>query len=487
MAEINYRDLKKYLADLNGDPVKHPVSPVYLIHGEEPLYKTALEKLLNILIPTPERSLHYDPVDGSQENIPDIIERVNTFSLFSNLKIVAIIDSKIFYSRKDNRLLIEKAKERYDAGEIKNAAEHLLDLFGLLNLSYEDIATDEPGKSLKIDLNGLGDTIWLNEVIDYCKENKLKIAKSRDHTDLLQRAIEKGFPKGNYLIITADRVDKRRSLFGTIRKMGTVIDCSVPRGERQADRRVREALLSEQMHTILSESSKTIDRLAHSALVEMTGFDLRTFTINVEKLISYVGERKEISVDDVAFVLQRTKKDPLYELTNAVTDKNAAMSLFYLNSLLSDNIHPLQVLAALSNQIRRLLIAKDFVQSSHGETWQPGLSFERFKTSVMPAIQNYDKAILDLLNGWKTSGDSKIRKKSETGRTDKTDLLLAKNPGNPYPIFLILQRTENFTKEELAAAFEALHHSDRQLKSTNRNPRLVLEKAILAICRRKQT
>jgi DNA polymerase-3 subunit delta len=486
MAEINYRDLKSYLTDLKGDPVKHPLSSVYLIHGEELLYKTALDKLLNILIPVPQRNLHYDPIDGSQENIPDIIERVNTFSLLSNLKIVALIDSRIFYTQKDSRILIEKVKERYDAGDIKNAAEHLLDLLGLLNLSYEDVSPDKPGKSLKINLNGLGDTIWLNEVINYCKDKRFPIAESRDHTDLLQRAIERGFPKGNCLIITTDRIDKRRSLFQTIRKMGTVVDCSVPRGERRVDRRVREALLNEQMNMILSKSSKSIDRLAHSALIEMTGFDLRTFSNNVEKLISYVGERSEINLEDVESVLRRTKKDPVFELTNSVTDKNTAMSLFFLDSLLRDNIHPLQVLTAIGNQVRRLLIAKDFVQSSHGETWQPGLSFERFKNNVMPAIQNYDKAILELLNGWKANSDSKVKKKSEIDRTVKTNLLLAKNPGNPYPIFLILQNTENFTKNELAAAFEALHHADGQLKSTNQNPRLVLEKVILAICRQKQ-
>ncbi len=38
MTEINYRDLKNYLTDLKGDPANHPLSPVYLIHGEELLY-----------------------------------------------------------------------------------------------------------------------------------------------------------------------------------------------------------------------------------------------------------------------------------------------------------------------------------------------------------------------------------------------------------------------------------------------------------------
>ena len=72
-------------------------------------------------------------------------------------------------------------------------------------------------------------------------------------------------------------------------------------------------------------------------MLEMTGFDLRTFSSNLDKLISYVGDRTEISIDDVETVLQRTKKDPLYELTNAVSERNAPQAIFFLDSLLSDN------------------------------------------------------------------------------------------------------------------------------------------------------
>ena len=44
----------------------------------------------------------------------------------------------------------------------------------------------------------------------------------------------------------------------------------------------------------------------------MTGFDLRTFINNLEKLIAYTGERKNITKDDVKSVLERTRIDPIY-------------------------------------------------------------------------------------------------------------------------------------------------------------------------------
>jgi len=67
-----------------------------------------------------------------------------------------------------------------------------------------------------------------------------------------------------------------------------------------------------------------------------------------------VGERREITAEDVAAVLTRTKKDPLYELTNAVTDRDWEKSFFFLASLLAGDIHGLQALAAIANQVRKL-------------------------------------------------------------------------------------------------------------------------------------
>ncbi|MBW2326869.1 MAG: hypothetical protein JRF45_10365, partial [Deltaproteobacteria bacterium] len=176
----------------------------------------------------------------------------------------------------------------------------------------------------------------------------LSIPSEGDNAALLQKAVEKGFPKGNHLIITSDMVDKRRKLYKIILKNGVVINCSVPKGARRADQLAQEAALVEQMETLLHGSGKTMDRRTFRAMYELTGFDLRIFSENLNTLISYVGDRKKIAQDDVKNVLKRTKKDPIYEFTNAISDRNVEKSLFFLMSLLSDNLHPLQILAAIT-------------------------------------------------------------------------------------------------------------------------------------------
>ncbi|MBW1693317.1 MAG: hypothetical protein JRJ41_03995, partial [Deltaproteobacteria bacterium] len=64
MTEINYKALKNYLIEQKQHPDAKGFAPVYLIYGEEMMYKTAFEALLNALIPEAKRSLNYDSIEG---------------------------------------------------------------------------------------------------------------------------------------------------------------------------------------------------------------------------------------------------------------------------------------------------------------------------------------------------------------------------------------------------------------------------------------
>ena len=488
MPVINYKELEKHLQD-RGDDLYFPV---YLIYGEDLLTKGALEALMNFLIPAPERSINYEPLDGTQENIHEVIGRVNTFSLLPGTKVIALRDSKIFYARQDKDQLLENAKKAFEDDNIKKAAGHLLSLMGIFNLSFDDVDKTSRKNSLGTSSISETDDLWLDETIAYCRQHDLDVPVARDDCRILQQAVEKGFPKSNHLIITTDTVDKRRGLFKTLSSKGMIVDCSIPKGARRADQIAQESVLVEKMNSILTEGGKTMNQATYLALYEMTGFDLRTFCNSLEKLISWVGDRVEITIKDVESVLQRTKKDPIYELTNALADRSTDLALFFLNSILSSGIHPLQVLTALVNQVRKLLLAKGFVKSPQGKDWQTACPYTYFQKQIIPAIVEYDRELMDQLIKWQTmlngetisqkTGSSKKGKKTKKKAT--TDLLIAKNPKNPYPIYLLLQKSDGFSRDKLINALEVLGEADKKLKTSSQSPKLVLEKAILGICER---
>ena len=484
MPELDYKNLTQHLNTLE----KKELAPVYLFWGEEFLYKTALEEFLDMIFTASERRLNYDSVEYNIHNIHDIIEQINTYSLLSGPKVVALKDSKIFYSSLDIAAFIEKARAAYDVNDIKKASRYILNLISKLKLTYDDLADKADRKvRLKYDSGVFADDTWLEKIIEYCMDNRLMIPPGMDNADLLQRAIENGFPGGNHLVITTDMVDKRRTLYKCILKVGTVVNCSVPKGDRRADKTAQRAVLNDQLRGFLTRAGKTIKKGASDCLVEMTGFNLRTFTSNLEKLISYVGDRTEISIDDVETVLDRTKKDPLYELTNSVAERNILDAIFFLDSLLSDNFHPLQILAAITNQVRKLLVIRDFMESPHGTSWQgPQTNYQRFRDTVMPAMQLYDREILKRLDDWDkmtvAAESDEAGKPSKRKDKTKTDLGIVKNPQNPYPVFQMAQRAQGFDPRELQAAVETLCDADLQMKSTAKNPRLILEKVIFTIC-----
>ena len=491
MPEINYKLLTKYLMDLKSDPAKK-FAPVYLIFGEEMLVKSAYDELLDALLPPGNRSANYDPVEGGAENIYDVIENVNTFSLLSGTKVVSMRESRIFYSGEDKNLLLEKVKKAYDDEDVKKAAKYLLNLMSNLNLSYEDVDRATRSKTFQFAAELIQVDDWLEEVVAHCRENAPDIPQPSDEAGALQKAIDKGFPKNNHLVITSDFVDKRRGLYKAIASCGMTIDCTVPRGDRRADRMAQEEVLLQKTAEILKSSNKEIDKDAHQALVDLTGFDLRTFCGGLEKLIDFIGRRSRITVQDVESVLKRTKKDPIYDFTNAVADRQVEKALFLLNALLTADFHPLQVLAALINQIRRLILAKDFAKSLQASGWHANLAFNTFQQSIMPAVAAYDDSLLKILEEWETrvsasgerdkgSGHRKAKKKTKI----QTDLLLARNPKNVYPVYQLLKKSERYSQSELLAAFGLLSETDAQLKTGSQNPKLILERLVLKICDRQ--
>jgi DNA polymerase-3 subunit delta len=488
MPVISHKELEKHLQDRGDDPF----FPVYLIYGEDLLTKGAFDALLNALLPASGRSINYEPLDGTHENIHEVIGRANTFSLLPGTKVIALRESRIFYARQDKDQLLDNAKKAFEDDNVKKAAGHLLSLMGIFNLSFEDMDKPSRKKSLGTGNASGAEDEWLDEIIAYCRQHDLAVPGARDDCRILQKAVEKGFPKNNHLIITTDTVDKRRGLFKSLSSKGMVVDCSVPKGARRADQIAQESVLVEKMNSILAESGKTMDQATYLALYEMTGFDLRTFCNNLEKLISWVGDRVEITIKDVGSVLQRTKRDPIYELTNALADRRADSALFFLDSILSSGIHPLQVLTALVNQVRKLLLAKGFVKSPQGKDWQSTCPYSYFQNKIVPAIVEYDRKLMDQLDKWQTmlnaeaisqTTGSPKKKLKKTKNKATTDLLIAKNPKNPYPIYLLLKKSDGFSQDKLISAVEVLAEADKKLKTSSQSPKLVLEKAILSVCK----
>jgi DNA polymerase-3 subunit delta len=482
MAEISYQDLRTYLQDLE-TPGRGAPAPVHLIYGEDLFVRLAFDEILRRILPRAQESLNYEPVDGAATGVGDVVDRLNTYSLLGGVKVVALKDARLFHTKEDAAKLLDNARKALSEDDLPRAARHFLAALAQMNLSLEELKAPDRSDHLPSGYDPGEDGAWIDRILEHCAAGRLAVPAAADAASLLEKAIENGFPKGHHLLITTDIVDRRRSLYKLISATGVVVDCSAPKGERRADRESQEALLTEHAKTLLGPHRKIMNRAAFLALCEMTGFEPGTFSNSLQILIDYAGERREITAEDVGAVLTRTKKDPLYELTNAVTDRDQEKSLFFLASLLEGEIHGLQALAALANQVRKLLVAKDFVESPAGSGWHPSCGYPQFQKMVMPAVVQFDRGLIERLERWESVlGEAPAEGKKKKKAKVSTDLVLAKNPANTFPVYQMLKKSDRFSRADLLKALEALAEADIKLKSSPLNPRLLLERVVMQIC-----
>jgi len=207
-----------------------------------------------------------------------------------------------------------------------------------------------------------------------------------------------------------------------------------------------------EMESILKKHEKSMDHAVLSALLDMTGYDLRRFTSELEKVIQYVGNRKKITALDVKDVSERTREDPLYELGNAIGERDAERGLLIVHNLLENNFHPLQVHAAIVNHMRRLILAKDFIRSDYGRGWSADLNYSAFQSRVLPEVK-------------KSAADGFMA------------------TAHPFVLYKTLLQAENFKFEELLQTMPLLLDAEGCLKLSPQSPKIVMEQLIRKICR----
>ena len=109
MAIIQHKELEAYVKSL-ANKGGEPPAPVYLLFGEEFIYKSALNLLLNAMVPAENRKFHYEAFEGYQENILEAVRQLNTYSLLGGMKVVDLLDSDIFYTKQDESRLVQSLK-----------------------------------------------------------------------------------------------------------------------------------------------------------------------------------------------------------------------------------------------------------------------------------------------------------------------------------------------------------------------------------------
>jgi DNA polymerase III delta subunit len=191
---------------------------------------------------------------------------------------------------------------------------------------------------------------------------------------------------------------------------------------------------------------KTLTEAARQRLFELIGQDLRMMLNEVDKLAVFVGEKKGIEEDDVNQATAGQRSFESYELDDALTAADFAKGAAILNDLLAEGERPEQIVGRLAGFLRGVLAAQTWLAEKN-----------RSKDEIFQSLFPY------ISKNW---GDLYRRK---------------------YADFFGV--VDGFTTSELNALLAKLRKADVRLKTTDADPRTVLEIFLreFALARKKKT
>lgn len=453
---------------------------LYVLFGDAYLVNQSLKRLLEVLGRT-DMDIFYGNDDRA---VTQALSLANTYPLLGDGRVVVLKDADFLQNAADKTQLLESAQKAYEDKDIKAACKYVLSYLSAGNLTLEDALPQN-----KVTLgDALINEAFFDEVVAACIKDNLKPQKAEQGADLLFAALEKGLPDVNKLVITAAGLDKRRKVFKTLEEKGLLVDCGVPKGDFKADKDAQNEILHREAAGFERRTNKKLDPKALLALTELIGFDLYAINAAFMQLADYVGERPRITPEDTKALFSRTKGDPIFELTNAVAQANLGQSLFFLDSLLTNaKMHPLQILAAIANQMRKIAAARGFLDSPQGRGFYAGQSYQQFQREGLALVQAYDTELQAVFSGWENrlapedlTGDNKPKgKKAKKSVVMGQNFLLAKDGKSAYPIYLLLQNAAKYPALCLAEIFRLLFNAESALKMSASNPKLLLEKLLM--------
>jgi DNA polymerase-3 subunit delta len=440
--------------------------PCYLLYGDEEFrLRDAVEKITTSLIPDArDRELNLFVTDGEHEDVGSLCESLITPPLLPGRKVLVVRETRLFQSKTILAPLIAQIRERLEPDPAR-AAAGFMQFLALTELQLDDLREggwrkidDDTWQKIVPDDGGEGRETWLPRAVDLCVSRGLVPVKEKaDETDRLERVLAGGMPEGNHLILTAETVDRRKRLFKAISTVGRILTFAKIKGEARQQQAVMEMAAG-----LLGDRGKRLSSGAWAALGQKTGFSLRESLGAIEKLITFSAEKAVIEAADVEAVIGRTKEDTVFDLTGALTGRNLTAALRAFRDLLAQGDPPPKIIAKvmgmITREIRFLLHAKLLIASGRLKGFSANMDYGRFQKSVYPSLKQ-------------GAGEGE----------EQVDLVSQ----HPFVVYQFLKNAGRFTRSELAGYLEMLVRIDLALKSTGQEPRLLLERFLLAVCRKQ--
>jgi DNA polymerase-3 subunit delta len=298
---------------------------------------------------------------------------------------------------------------------------------------------------------GSGKVVWLRDCNFLGEERAASAAAVTERLGSLAEELKDFSWQSVRLLISAGKVDKRKTFFKTLDKLGSVEIFTAWSADdkdwtEQAELAARGAFRQKQ---------KEISEEALAELINRVGPNARQLDTEAEKLALFAGDRKKIELTDVVTICSRNKTARAFALGDALGERNLPALLRRLDEELWEtkfdkDKSEIGLLYGLIGKVRAMLLLKEMLREGWVKETRDYNQFkaqlERVPADQLPADRKFNPLAL-----------------------------------NPYVLYKALPQVKKYSSAELVQAMDVLLRCNQRLVSSGLDEALVLQQALVQI------
>jgi len=150
-------------------------------------------------------------------------------------------------------------------------------------------------------------------------------------------------------IFVESEVDKRNKLYKAVGNKGSIVEFTAQ----------DENTLKRWIAGILKREGKKVTENTVQLFLTKTGTDMENIYMELEKLICYCMDREVVTAQDVEAICTARISNHIFEMVDAIAEKNSSLSLQLYYDLLALKEPPMRILFLIARQCNILLQVKE--------------------------------------------------------------------------------------------------------------------------------
>jgi len=200
--------------------------------------------------------------------------------------------------------------------------------------------------------------VWMRDAAFLKNQVIMKNADVKRLLAELASDIKAGLAAEQFLVLSAPGIDKRSAFYKAVKDLVGIEEYDIPERDYEA----RPVALKRAL-ALFKREGYSIDHAAADVFIDRTGFETRQIMNEVEKMVLFKGDDKNITLADVQLITSTSSEAVNWDFTDAVAERKLADAIRIFRQLLFQKQTAIGLIIQIENMYQNMLRFREYMEA----------------------------------------------------------------------------------------------------------------------------